>query len=144
MTFEQLRDKAKKIDLNKIMDGIIKSLEPEIIDLNIAQMSKGEGASGSKFPQYANDDYYNAKKAEGLTEQAGRYYNIRLSGDTRENMFLKKESGEFVISSTVDYVGRLRALTDDDLFGLQENNLQQLIDDRIENETVEELEKALT
>lgn len=144
MTLEQALNNWKKINLNKIEQEILKELEPEIIDLNISQLSRGEGKSGSKFPEYANPDYFAAKRAQGLTEQAGDNYNLLLTGDFRQGFYLKQTQNESFVDSTDNKTPRLLLLTDNDIFGLQQQNLGKLIDDKIEDLICDRLEKKMS
>ena len=143
MTYEQALIVWKAIDFNKWLQEILKELEPEIIDLNISQLAKGEGKSGSKFYTYANEDYEEFKRAQGLTESAGSHYNLLLKGKFREKMFLEQKNNESFVNSSDEKTSRLRDLTDDDIFGLQKDNLKSLEDDDIEPMICERLEKVL-
>ncbi len=143
MTIEGLLAKMKKINLAKIESEGLKELEPEMIDLNVSQLARGEGKSGSKLPEYANPDYFAAKRAEGLTEQAGTHYNILLSGDTRSGMLLKKEGNNHFLTSTNEKVPRLNQLTNNDIFGLQKKSKDELKPE-FEQLICDSLEKAMS
>ena len=142
MTIEQLQKNLESIDLKQIEAKVLKDLEPDILDLNIDQLSKGEGASGSKLPKYASPEYEKGKRAEGLTEQAGSNYNILLTGDYREGMFLEQKNNESFLNTDVGYKDRLNQLTDNDILGLQDNSMKGLEPQIIEL-TCEELEKQI-
>jgi len=115
-------------DMDNIVVGAIMENEAEIIDLNISQLSQGLGASGNKLPEYESDEYFFAKKAEGLTENAGRHYNILLDGGVREGMNISKTGGGLAeIDSTDDKTFRLETLTDVDIFGIAPKNRNELL-----------------
>lgn len=123
---------------------MIKKNEETIIDANVSQLSKGEGASGNKLPTYANPDYEAAKKAEGLTEQAGSHYNILLTGNTREKAFIdEKSNNNFIISSRDEKNDKLMAMTDDDIWGLQNKNLDNISNDKFIPLTIKKILERL-
>lgn len=143
MTYEEALKTWEAIDFNKMLQSILKDLEPELIDLNVEQLARGEGKSGSKFPTYANEDYYNLKVAGGLTEGSGKHYNLLLTGLFREKMFLEQKANKSFINSRDEKTPRLRALTDDDIFGLQRKNLFEIENNEIEPAIIQKLEKIL-
>ena len=117
-------------DMSNIVARSIISNDAEIIDLNISQLAEGMGASGKLLPEYSSDEYYAAKKAEGLTEKAGRHYNMLLDGDLRSGMYIEARGGygsQAWIDSTDDKTSRMEDLTNVNIFGIAPKNHKKLI-----------------
>ena len=115
------------IDINNIVVEAIMENEAEIIGLNISQLSEGFGASGNKLPEYESDEYFSAKKAQGLIEGAGRNYNLLLEGDFRSGFFIEKTGDQAWMDSKDDKTRRLEDLTNVDIFGIMPKNIPELL-----------------
>lgn len=140
----ELYNNLKSLNLQEIEKTVIKKNSAVIIDTNVDQLSHGEGYSGNKLPEYSNPDYAAAKRAEGLTEQAGNNFNILLTGSTREKAFIEdKGNANFVISSRDEKNDRLMKMTDNDIWGIQDKNMTKLEKDYLLNDTIAEIKLKL-
>lgn len=119
--------KLNSLNLQKIERKGIEANQEIIIDLNISQLKKGEDSDGRKFPEYANEDYYKTKGAQGLLFQAGKHYNFILEGNFTEGFILKFQGNNAIIDSTDNKKDRLVDLVSGwSIFGLQENSMKEL------------------
>lgn len=131
MPLSKLLKKVQAINLNDLAAEVIRETESEIIDLNTSQLRKGVDSNDSALPDYArtSEDYFQAKKAQGLAT-AGRRYNLLLTGEFHEGFFLERKSKEeFFIDSKDPKRDRMVALTSDKIFGLTDDNFDKYVNE---------------
>lgn len=136
MDLQQLQANLKRINPESLAIKILKELSPEIIDLNTSQLSKGVDATGDSLPEYSSDEYYSAKRAQGIAT-AGRKYNLYLSGDFYSGFDVEFKGADAIIDSKDDKTGYLVALTTPDIFGLTDENMDEVRKQFIELYTFE-------
>jgi len=123
----KLASNIKNINLQIVGEIVLKKNEAEILDANIEQLSRGEDADGAKFPEYANEDYFNTKRGEGLIEKAGNHYNFLLEGDFRKGFMAKYQNDNMIIDSTDSKREKLVELVSGwEIFGIQDKNIEKL------------------
>jgi hypothetical protein len=130
------------LNLQQAEAKVLKKNEAKIIDANIEQLKRGEDASGSKFPEYEYESYYKGKASQGLTEQAGKHYNLLLTGDFREGFFAKFENANMIIDSKDEKRNKLvRLVPGQPIFGTQDRELEKINPDLIEDLQTEILDE---
>lgn len=108
---------------DKYIDDFFKSIEPDLIDANTAQLDDGMNSLGFQLPPYANPEYARMK---------GRAIpDLKLTGDFREAFFVKSIGDVLKIDSTDDKRVKLIKKYGLDIFGLTEDNLNKLIEEQI-------------
>lgn len=110
---------------NDIFRRAIVENREEILDLNVAQLEKGEDSLGALLDDYASDAYAQFKIAIGSKAPFGTP-NLILEGDFTEGFVLKGDGLEFFITSTDEKKDRLRDKYGEDIFGLSEESLEIL------------------
>lgn len=121
--------KLQSLDLVKIALEILNNLSPELIDLNHEQLQKGKDSLGIDLPEYANEDYFIAKKAQGKAT-AGRRYNLNLYGDFYEKFYTYIEGQYLNIDSRDEKRDKLVALTSIEIFGVENKELDKFLNER--------------
>lgn len=143
----KLSQNLSKLNLEAIERKLLEENKAEIMDLNIDQLKYGQDADGGLFPEYSNNEYFKAKQSEGLTESAGRHYNLLLTSDFRSGFFTKIEDTNLVIDSKDSKRDKLVDLVSgQNIFGLQEKNMKEvekIFLPEIENEILEVLNEGI-
>ncbi len=96
--------------------------EAEILDLNTAQLERGEDSFGNLLDEYASDTYAQFKQALGSKAPLG-IPDLKLEGDFYSGFVLKYDGAAFFITSTDEKKDRLKDKYGEDVFGLQEKSI---------------------
>lgn len=126
MTLKELRNRAKKLDLNEIASKVIATHKAELIDFNTSQLQRGVDSKDSKLSDYESEVYYEFKASQGLAT-AGRTYNFFVTGSFYEGFVVKESGNDFRIDSTDEKRGFLVSISSEDIFGLTDENLDEYI-----------------
>jgi len=108
-TIRQVYNNIHAVKFEKVVEDTIKSVEPEIIRLNVNQMQDGEGNDGNNLKHsnkrfkgtYTKMTAENADfEATALPKRAGELYNFGWTGDFLANLQMKIDNREIKIFST--------------------------------------------
>ena len=108
---------------DRYIEDFLKSIEPDLIDANTAQLDDGMNSIGFQLPPYASPEYARMK---------GRAIpDLKLTGDFREAFFVKSIGDVLKIDSTDDKRDKLIKKYGLDIFGLTDESLNRLIEEQI-------------
>ena len=107
---------------DRYMDDFFKSIEPDLIDANTAQLDAGLDATGATLPPYQNPEYA-AMKGRTIPD-------LKLNGDFWSGFVASQLKDSIKIYSTDPKNDKLVAKYGD-IFGLTDRGLDRLIKDQI-------------
>lgn len=108
---------------DRYMDEFFKSIEPDLIDANTAQLDAGLDATGATLPPYQNPEYA-AMKGRTIPD-------LKLTGDFWSGFVASQLKDSIIIDSTDSKRDKLVAKYGADIFGLTDQRLDRLIKDQI-------------
>lgn len=144
MTLYELNERAKKIDVNKIIAAIVLNDSGEILKTVKGQLMQGIKGDGAKLKEYQNPDYAAYKKELnplGVTD-------LKVTGDFHDAFFLQTDvtfdGMQFEIGSTDDKSEKLSKKYDSDIFELTKENEANYINKELNPQVLEAIQKGLT
>ena len=139
----KLRDNLKSINsvraINTLLNKIYKIFESEILDLNISQLwEKGQDSTGrilrSEFAIGGN--VYSTRTIIYKSDKGQPIDRVTLKddGDFYQGFILKVTNSGITITSTDSKTGKLVKVWGRDIFGLNKENMNELIEEMIKPE----------
>jgi hypothetical protein len=128
MNFTQLHTNLNNVidNLDSIVIDSAMENENSIVDLNTSQLELGLTSEGNSIePEYFDPEYTKYKKAIGK-KAPGATPDLKLTGDFHSGFYAKKTQDWIEIHSTDYKEKQLRAKYSDEIFGLTQNNLNEL------------------
>lgn len=127
MTVEQ---KIKQLQLAQNSQSVIvldsiKQNEAEVIDLNIEQLENGKDGLGQNITPNYSPVTIEIKRLKG---QATNHVTLRDEGDFREGFFVVYGQDYFGLGSDDSKTEKLERKYGKDIFGLDSQSLQEVID----------------
>ncbi len=117
-------NKLKTITPEVIEKGLLKVVEEsknQAIDLNTKQLFQGRDSQGQSLMGYRNPQYAAFKRSlnpAGVTD-------LKLTGSFHESFFAKTDSFPVMFSSSDEKTGELMQKYGKEIFGLDQNNLEE-------------------
>ena len=123
--FQEQAIRFKKIDINKITKSILKELDNVIVDMNTSQLKdKGEDSESKKLPLPYAPMTIEYKKLKGQPTDRITLYD---EGDFQNAFYVKYTNEDFSLWSTDGKTEKLVKEWGENIFGLTDNNLTELI-----------------
>ena len=128
---EIIKDKIKALsvvqrDLDQLVIDLLKPYEPEIIDLNIEeQLQRGIDATGQPITPGYRPLTISIKRQKG---QPTNRVTLRDEGDFHESFKVRFGPKFFAIYATDEKAEKLERKYGKDIFGLTDQNLQEVIE----------------
>lgn len=141
MIFEQHIKSLRQFEQekNKVLNEIIKDYEPEIIDMNLAQLDQGEEATGDKIEPAYRPITIELKK---ITGQPTDRVTLKDTGDFHNDFFLTYGRDWFNINSNDEKADKLERKYGKDIYGLSDNHIQDLIN-QVKPDFQQQFKKAI-
>ena len=125
-------------NLKSLRDGKLKDLYvdtlkenlPELEDAQIDQMRLGMNADGVEIGRYRNPSYAEFKKSIGSKSKIG-VVDLRVTGDFQSAIFGEVSKTSIEFDSRDSKTGKLVLKYGDEIFGLNENTLEEQNNDLI-------------
>lgn len=145
-SFEEQLEKSKKVKpdlITKALFDFVKSIEKELVELNRNQLnekSKDIYNEAIGFYSYATEVITKGRKKQGEP------FDAKDSGSFLDKLYAKVESDRIVFGSTdskVDEILNSDNWLSRDLFGLTDEDLQKVIDDKFRPFILEFYKKEL-
>ncbi len=125
MTFEELAERVKRIDMEKLKAEAVRRNADAIAELNRDQLRRGLTASGDFIrPPYRSFTYADLKKASGSLAPFGTP-DLKYTGSFHQDMETRVDSRTFNVMSTDDKADELQRKYGSDIFGLTEENKEK-------------------
>lgn len=136
-----LYNNLQKIDLVQLAGEALLANGVEALDMNRAQMMRGQGIDGNPFKPYSTDPYFqgNTARADGYSRFKQRITpqtptgvpNFFINGLTHNSLTLTVTNRQFTITSTVPWAGRVQSWQNNNVFGLTPQSMADLYANRL-------------
>lgn len=117
-------NKVKAITEEEINRGVLKVVEEsknQAIDLNTKQLFEGRDAQGQSLGGYRSQAYADFKR----TLNPRGVVDLKLTGSFYNGFFAKADRFPVMFSSTDEKTGELKEKYGDEIFGLDQSNLEE-------------------
>lgn len=115
-------------NLKQVADDAISYATADMADMNVEQMLSGIAANGRPItPEYRSDAYAQFKRATGGKAPFGTP-DLHLTGDFHEGLFARYDGNSIVFGSTDSKAGDLADKYGNDIFGLTDENKEDIKD----------------
>lgn len=116
------------LDAKSLIVEVAGSRTEELADHNVMNLEQGKNSSGEFItPHYSDPKYYELKKAIGMIPSNGSP-DLKLTGDFHEGIFAKTQNNDIFFNSSDSKAGMLQDVYGDEIYGVQENQLIDIID----------------
>jgi len=139
MTIDELNIKVQAFDVLKELEIIIKTIEPEIIDSNTAQLYSGIKSTGESLGEY-RPETVKYKKEKG---QPYDRVTLKDEGDFYSGFYIQLRNGNFEVDSKDSKTDKLATKYSEDIFGLTTENMANITDDLITPKLTKKLQDIL-
>lgn len=126
MTIYELQRNVIKLDVWKILDEVLNQFSPELIDLNLSQLEKGQAADGTSVGTYRDSEYAKFKKAIGSISSPK--VDLKVTGDFYAGFIAKIQSRFIEIESKDAKADDLESRYGSEIYGLTDKNLSEYVD----------------
>lgn len=137
--FRQLIERIQSLDYDKLVLDAVQEKEKEVLALNTEQMYAGKDAENKAIRPPYSEAYARRKRARG---QAADRVTLRDTGKFYGSLHLVYRNDEFEFVSDDAKAKYLHGRYGRDIYGLDENGIQQTIE-LIRDEVTQKLKKAL-
>ena len=123
---KQISSNLKSIDVNKLIDDVFNELMPEILDLNLDQLSKGQLNDGELLESYRSASYYEFKRSLGSYKAPNAAADLFVEGNFYRGFRGEVKTDIIEIDSTDSKASGLESKYSSDIYGLQPKNIDYI------------------
>lgn len=123
----KLNSVSEKEFESKILE-IVDSKKNEVLDMNTSQLFSGRDSSDQNMTSYYSEGYAEMKNLMNPTPGLGNP-DLKLTGDFYKGFFLKDDTFPISFSSTDNKTEMLTQKYGENIFGLDNDNLEKLRQD---------------
>ena len=138
---QKLQKALNSIDVLEIAVDIFERFSPQLVKLNKEQMLRGEDSESFPLPDVASASYANYKSSIG--SKSVPRYDFKVTGKFQDAMYGIVERAVYYIDSKDEKRDRLVSLSSVEIFGVQDNSLDNWLNTVFVSEYEKELEKRL-
>lgn len=120
----ELYNKLKSVKPEQIEKGLLKIVEHsknQALDLNTKQLFEGRDSQGQSLGGYKSQSYAQFKR----TLNPAGVVDLKLTGSFYSGFFAKTDKFPVLFDSTDEKTSELKAKYGDEIFGLDQNNLEE-------------------
>jgi len=121
---------ARSLSAKKLIVEAAGPHTDELADLNVTNMEQGLMSNGKNIsPEYQSSEYAEYKSSIGSISSPTP--DLKLTGDFHEGVFAKISGENIEFGSTDEKESDLQRQYTDDIFGVQEDQLEEVIDETL-------------
>lgn len=145
MDIQQLSDNLNTIvnTWSSLESDFLKGFDADLIDINREQMMEGEDADGKEIGKLQSPEYIQLKKAMGSRAAFAGLADLKFTGAFQDAMYVEHRGDNISIDSRDSKKNKLTKKYGYQIFGVQQQRLDELIKDQIEPEFIDLLSKKM-